>query len=79
MSGIQGGFNYNQVANTMGQSTATTEASLKQHSNTMDPGNAADMIKMQNLTQQWTMAVNLQSTTIKMIGDALKGVVQKIG
>lgn len=80
MSGVQGGgFNYGQVANSMGQSTSATEASLKQFSNTMDPGNASDMIKMQNLTQQWTMAVNLQSTTIKMIGDALKGVVQKIG
>jgi hypothetical protein len=31
------------------------------------------------MSQQWTMAISLQSTTVKMIGDALKGIVQKIG
>lgn len=80
MSGISGtSFNYNQIADTMGQTTSSTEASLRSFSQTMDPGSSADMIKLQNLTQQWTMALNLQSTTVKMVGDALKGIVQKVG
>ncbi|WP_338661839.1 EscF/YscF/HrpA family type III secretion system needle major subunit [Pararoseomonas sp. SCSIO 73927] len=79
-SGIAGsGFNYQQLADTMGQGTATTEASLHAFSQTMDTGSAADMIKLQNMTQQWNMAVDLQSNTIKMIGDSLKGIVSKIG
>ena len=79
-SGVaRGGFNYDQIANTMGQSTSTSEANLQSFSQTMDQTSAADMLKLQNMTQQWSMAVNLQSTTIKMVGDALKGIVQKTG
>jgi len=33
------------------------------------------MRKMNN----WSLAVNLESSTVKMIADTLKGVVQKIG
>ncbi len=73
------GFNYQQITNTMGQSSAATETQLSNFMKTMDPGNASDMIKLQHLTQQWSVAVNLQSTTVKMIGDALKGIVQKVG
>ena len=78
MSGVSE-FNYNQINNTMGQSTSAVESALTSFSKTMDPGNASDMIKMQQLTQQWTLALNLQSTTMKLISDTLKGVVQKIG
>ena len=81
MSGVSGtgGFNYQQIADSMGQTTSTSEANLRAFSNTMDPSSSSDMIKLQNMTQQWTMAVNLQSTTLKMVGDALKGIVQKVG
>ena len=78
MSGISG-FNYNQISNTMGQATSTVESELASFSQTMDPGNASDMIKMQGLTQQWSLAISLQSTTMKLISDTLKGVVQKVG
>jgi type III secretion protein F len=79
MSGSVGGaFNYNQIANTMGNATNGLEANLRSFSQTMDPNSTADLIRLQNLTQQWTMAVDLQSTTIKLVGDTLKGVVQKI-
>lgn len=80
MSGAIGGsFNYNQINNTMGQATNALEANLRSFSQSMDPSSTADLINLQHLTQQWTMAVNLQSTTIKMVGDTLKGVVQKVG
>jgi type III secretion protein F len=78
MSGVSG-FNYNQISSTMGQSTSAVENQLSSFSQSMDPGNASDMIKMQQLTQQWSLAINLQSTTMKLISDTLKGVVQKIG
>jgi type III secretion apparatus needle protein len=77
MSGVN--FNYQQVGNTLGQGAAATETQLAGFMKTMDPGNAADMVKLQNLSQQWTLAINLHSTTVKMIGDALKGIVQKVG
>ena len=78
MSGI-GGFDYKQINDTMGTSITAVEQQLTSFTQTMDPGNASDMIKMQTLTQQWTLAINLQSTMMKAISDTLKGVVQKIG
>jgi type III secretion apparatus needle protein len=77
MSGVN--FSYQQIANTLGQGATTKEAQLSDFTKTMDPGSAQDMVKLQNLTQQWTLAINLHSTTVKMIGDALKGIVQKVG
>ncbi len=79
MSGIGGGFNYNNLTGSVGSNTARAEADLRSFSTQMDPGSTADMIKMQSMTQQWSVAVNLESNLIKTIGDALKGIVQKIG
>lgn len=80
MAGIGGGgFDYGAVTRSLGQGTATAESNLRSFSSSMDPGNASDMIKMQNLTQQWSVAINMESNMVKTIGDALKGIVQKIG
>ena len=80
MSGsISGTFNYSDIDATMGRSTSSLEKNLQGFTQSMDPSSTADLIRLQNLTQQWTMAVSLQSTTIKMVGDMLKGVVQKVG
>jgi type III secretion apparatus needle protein len=78
MSGVNG-FGYSSIGDTVGRGTAAADANLRSFSATMDPGNTADMIKMQNLTQQWSVAVTLESNLVKTIGDALKGIVQKIG
>lgn len=80
MSGIGGGnFNYGAVGSSLGQGTRTAETNLRDFSRTMDTGSTADMIRMQSMTQQWSVAVNLESNLIKTIGDALKGIVQKVG
>jgi type III secretion protein F len=34
---------------------------------------------MQQMMQEWTMLTQLQSTLVKDIGDALKGIIQKSG
>ena len=73
------GVNYQQLTGTIGQASSAAEGKLQGFMKTMDPGNAGDMIKFQSLSQQWSLAVNLESSSVKMIGDALKGVVQKIG
>jgi type III secretion protein F len=39
----------------------------------------ADLLKMQQQIQQWTMMTSLQSTVVKEVGDALKGIIQKAG
>ncbi|MBL6080020.1 hypothetical protein JMJ56_18525 [Belnapia sp. T18] len=78
MSGI-GNFDYQSVADTAGRATDNYQNQLNSFTKTMDSTNSADMVKLQAMTNQWSLAINLQSTMIKTIGDALKGVVQKIG
>ena len=39
----------------------------------------AELLAMQQQIQQWTMLTQIQSTVVKEVGDALKGIVQKSG
>jgi type III secretion protein F len=39
----------------------------------------AELLSMQQQVQQWTMLTQIQSTVVKEVGDALKGIVQKSG
>ncbi len=72
-------FNYDVVNSTMGNTLNQLDGDLKSFSATMDPNNAADLIKFQQMTQQWSLAVTTQTTSVKLVGDALRGVMQKVG
>ncbi|MEK7346558.1 MAG: EscF/YscF/HrpA family type III secretion system needle major subunit [Pseudomonadota bacterium] len=37
------------------------------------------MLELQSMTQKWSLMTQIQSTLIKEISDAMKGVVQKAG
>lgn len=39
----------------------------------------ADLLALQQQVQQWTLTTQVQSTVIKEVADALKGIVQKAG
>lgn len=78
MSGVDG-FSYQSISGSLGQGTAAAESNMRSFSQTMDPNNTSDMIKFQSMTQQWSVAVNLESNIVKTLGDALKGIVQKVG
>ena len=79
---LSSSLNFNAVNNTIFNSIATQEAHLRttiENLGTDSDGNIsqADLLKMQQQTQQWTMMIELQSTITKQIGDALKGIIQK--
>ncbi|MBL8331477.1 MAG: type III secretion protein [Rubrivivax sp.] len=40
---------------------------------------SADLLAMQQQVQQWTLTTQIQSTVVKEVADALKGIVQKTG
>ena len=40
---------------------------------------SADLLAMQQQVQQWTLVTQIQSTVVKEVADALKGIVQKTG
>ncbi|MGB3277458.1 MAG: EscF/YscF/HrpA family type III secretion system needle major subunit [Castellaniella sp.] len=76
------GLNYNAINNTIYSAIRTQEAKLRTTLSTLETdaeGNIsqADLLMLQQQTQQWTMMIELQSTLIKQISDSLKGIIQK--
>ena len=65
---------YSKLASAMG----AQEAKLKEHLQKMDPGNTQDMLKLQMLTQKWTMISNLTTNMMNTLKDATKNVIQNI-
>lgn len=71
-------LNMDAVFSKLGQSTEKLESDLSSHVETMDSSNTADMIKMQHMLQKWTMATQLQSNTLKSMGDCMKSTIQNM-
>jgi type III secretion protein F len=74
-------MNINDVFSRMGQATKAAETELNEQINLVKQGNSsnpADLMALQQKMQQWTMATNLQSNTLKTLGEAMKSVAQNI-
>jgi type III secretion protein F len=76
------GMNFNTVNNTIYTALQSQETRLRAtlaSIQTDSDGNVsqADLLRMQQQVQQWTMMVEIQSTMTKQIADSLKGVIQK--
>lgn len=75
---ITNGISFDSISSVLGKATNDSETSLRaliDKANTDTSPQA--MIDLQVGLQKWSMLVQLQSTVIKDLGDALKGVIQK--
>ncbi len=84
LNGLTGssGLNFNSVNSTIYDSIRSQESNLQTtlsnlRTNADGSVSQADMLKMQEQVQQWTMLIEIQSTITKQIADSLKGVIQK--
>ncbi|CAB3640312.1 EscF/YscF/HrpA family type III secretion system needle major subunit [Achromobacter sp. SIMBA_011] len=84
LNGLTGssGLNFNSVNSTIYDSIRSQESNLQTtlsnlRTNADGSVSQADMLKMQQQVQQWTMLIEIQSTITKQIADSLKGVIQK--
>ena len=84
LNGLTGssGLNFNAVNNTIYNGIRSQESKLRDTIAKLETdadGNIsqADLLMMQQQTQQWTMMIELQSTITKQIADSLKGIIQK--
>ena len=68
-------FNGISTALNKAVTTAQNELDTLKDANLHDP---TEMLKFQQKVNEWTIATNLQSTTIKALKDALQGIVQKM-
>ncbi|MGY6268532.1 EscF/YscF/HrpA family type III secretion system needle major subunit [Achromobacter denitrificans] len=84
LSGLTGssGLNFNTINSTIYDSIRTQESNLRATLSSMRTNadgsvSQAELLKMQQQVQQWTMMIDIQSTITKQVADSLKGVIQK--
>jgi type III secretion protein F len=74
------GLNFDFINNSVAQVVQTKETELRNLIANVGPNpTTADLLSMQQQIQQWTLTTQVQSTVVKEIADALKGIVQKAG
>jgi type III secretion apparatus needle protein len=71
-------LNIDQVFSKLGEATQGLEGKISDFMGEMDSANTADVMKLQHMMQKWTVATQVQSNTIKTIGEGLKSTVQNI-
>ncbi len=73
-----GGITFNSINNSISQVTSRREADLQNTINSLgDSPSTADLLGLQQQVQQWTMFTQIQSTIVKEVSEAMKGVIQK--
>lgn len=71
-------LNFNSVGQSLGNNMQASEADFSNFMQNMDASDPSQMIQMQQKMQEWTLSVQMQTSTIKALGDALRGVIQKM-
>lgn len=66
------------ISNSLGRSLAETERNLRSHTATMNPADSMDQLRFQASMSAHHTLVNLNSTVIKAIHEALNGIIRNI-
>ena len=73
-----GGITFNSINNSISTVTSRREADLQNTISSLgDSPSTGELLTLQQQVQQWTMFTQIQSTVVKEVGDAMKGVIQK--
>lgn len=72
------GFSFDNVTTTMQPFMDKTETNLR---TVLEKGgdSTQDLLAMQQAVTKWTLTVQMQTTIVKEVGDAMKGIIQKSG
>ena len=74
------GLTFDYINSSVAQVLRSRESALQAQISAIGPNpSTMDLLVMQQQIQQWTMMTQIQSTLVKEISDALKGVIQKAG
>ncbi|MCC9620344.1 EscF/YscF/HrpA family type III secretion system needle major subunit [Thalassospira sp. MA62] len=69
---------FNSIGQSLGNNMKASENDFNNFMQNMDSSDPSQMIEMQRKMQEWTLSVQMQTSTIKSLGDALRGVIQKM-
>lgn len=74
------GLTFDFINNSVSNVVQSREAALRTQISSLGPNpTSADLLNLQQQIQQWTMMTQIQSTLVKEVSDAMKGVIQKAG
>ncbi len=72
------GINMDDVFAKLGRATQGVEDDMTKFMDTMDSSNSTDLMELQRFMQKWTIATQVQSNTLKTLGEGIKSTVQNI-
>lgn len=73
-------LSFDYINSTVASAVQTKETALLDQIQNLGPNpTTADLLTLQQGVQQWTMMTQIQSTLVKEVSDAMKGVIQKTG
>ena len=73
---------FDSISSVIGTTSQRVESTLKTKIAEIGASpnpSSTDMLALQQQLQQWSMFTQIQSTLVKDLGDALKGIIQKAG
>ncbi|MDK1492994.1 EscF/YscF/HrpA family type III secretion system needle major subunit [Sinorhizobium sp. 7-81] len=71
-------MDFNTINSNVGGDVVTSEQNLRNYMANMNPDNTMDQLRLQSAMNRHTTLVNLDSTLIKVIHDALNGIIGNI-
>ncbi|GAB2735002.1 hypothetical protein GCM10027019_13060 [Melaminivora jejuensis] len=75
---MSNGINFDTISSTLGVVGTRRESELRDMiAGLKENASTLDLLKLQQQMQQWTMFTQIQSTVVKEVADAMKGVIQK--
>ena len=74
-----GGLNFDTITTSLNGGLGNYETELRAaFEGKTEDMSAADLLELQTLVTEWSLFLNTHSTVVKSLGDALRGVLQKI-
>jgi type III secretion protein F len=80
IAALNSGITFDYINNSVASVVQSREVDLKGQISKLGANpSTTDLLNLQQQIQQWTMVTQIQSTLVKEISDAMKGVIQKAG
>ncbi|MGL3111204.1 EscF/YscF/HrpA family type III secretion system needle major subunit [Bradyrhizobium sp. BR 1432] len=75
---MRGEIDFGSITNSIGQSVTQSERNVRERMATMNPDDTMDQLRFQLSMSKHTTLLNLNSTIIKAVHDALNGIIRNI-
>ncbi|MFK4532100.1 type III secretion apparatus needle protein [Bradyrhizobium ottawaense] len=71
-------MDFGSITSSIGRSVGQSERNVREHMATMNPDDTMDQLRFQLSMSKHTTLLNLNSTIIKAVHDALNGIIRNI-